>query len=64
MIFGYNVEDFSINSIVGQNVKVQALKSIRDFYKHRSSTRLHFGDKWFMHFGCVNGFLGLYHGYF
>jgi hypothetical protein len=31
---------------------VQALESIRDLFKHKDSLRLHFGQKWHMHF-CV-----------
>jgi hypothetical protein len=27
-----------------------------DFSKHRGSSRLHFGHKWFMHFVCASGF--------
>jgi hypothetical protein len=40
---------------------VQVLESIKDLFKHRDSLGLHFGHKWLMHFGCVNGLLGLYH---
>jgi hypothetical protein len=48
----------------GQSVKVQALESIRDLSKHRSSSRLYLGHKCLMYFGCTNGFLGLCHTFF
>jgi len=37
-------------------VKVQALESIKDLFKHKYSPRLHFGHRSFTHFGCVSGF--------
>jgi hypothetical protein len=37
-------------------VKVQALESIKDLFKHKYSPRLHFGHRWFTYFGCVSGF--------
>ncbi len=43
---------------------MQALKSIRDLYRHRYSWRLHFGHKWPTHFGCANGFSWLCHTFF
>jgi len=43
---------------------VQALESIRDFSRHKNSLGLHFGHRWFMHFGYANGFLGLCHTFF
>jgi hypothetical protein len=30
----------------------------------KDSSRLHFGHKWLMHFGCANKFLELYHTFF
>jgi hypothetical protein len=48
----------------GQNVKVQALKSIKDFSKHREFLGLHPSHIWLMHFGCANGFLKLCHTFF
>jgi len=44
--------------VYGQGVKMQALKSIRDLLRHKNSSRLHFGHRWFMHIGCANGFPG------
>jgi hypothetical protein len=46
-----------------QIVKVQALESIKDFFKHKDSSRLHFGHRWLTHFGCANGFSKLYHAF-
>jgi hypothetical protein len=46
-------------ALFGQGVKVQALKSIKDLSRHKDSLGLHFGHKWFTHFGFANGFLGL-----
>jgi hypothetical protein len=43
---------------------MQALESIKDPFKHKHSSRLHFGHKWFMHFGCANGYLGFFHTFF
>jgi hypothetical protein len=54
----------SLNWVGGQGVKVQALKSMKDLPKHKDSLGLHFGHKWLVHFGCVNGFLGLCHTFF
>jgi hypothetical protein len=45
----------SLSWAQGQNVKVQALKSIMDLFRHKKFSGLHFGHKWFMHFGCANG---------
>jgi hypothetical protein len=40
------------------------LALVRDLSKHRNSSRLHFGHKWFTHFRCVNGFSRLCHAFF
>jgi hypothetical protein len=40
------------------------LESIRNLSKNRIFSRLYFGHRWFMHFGCGNGFLGLCHSFF
>jgi len=46
----------NLNWAQGQTIKVQALESIKDFFKHKDSSGLHFGHKWLTHFGCANGF--------
>ncbi len=43
---------------------MQALESIIILFKHKDSLGLHFGHKWFTHFKCANGFLGLCHAFF
>jgi hypothetical protein len=45
-------------------LKVQTLKFIIDLSKHKFFLGLHFGPKWFTHFECANGFLGLCHAFF
>jgi hypothetical protein len=35
---------------------MQTLESIKDFFKHIDFSKLHFGHKWFMHFGVPVGF--------
>jgi hypothetical protein len=40
---------------------VQILESFKDLFRFINFLTLHFNHKWFMHFGCVNRFLGLCH---
>jgi len=40
----------------GQSVKVQALESIKNIFRHRDSSGPHFGHKWLTYFKCVSGF--------
>jgi hypothetical protein len=40
---------------------MQALESIRVFSRFKFFSRLHFGHKWLMHFGCASGFSKLCH---
>jgi hypothetical protein len=44
---------------------MQALESVKYFLKHRDSSKLHFGHKWFTHFGSdtKKGFLRLCHAF-
>ncbi len=42
---------------------MQALESIKDFFKQKDSLKLHFGHKWLTHFGCANGLSGLCHDF-
>jgi hypothetical protein len=51
-------------TLVGLKVKMQTLESIMDLFKHRDFLGLHFGHIRLTHFGCANGFLGLYHTFF
>jgi hypothetical protein len=51
-------------TLVGLKVKMQTLESIMDLFKHRDFLGLHFGHRRLTHFGCANGFLGLYHTFF
>jgi hypothetical protein len=51
-------------ALIGLGVKMQALKSFKDLFKHRNSLGLHFGHRWFMHFGCAKGLSGLSHALF
>jgi len=37
------------------------LESIKDLFKHRNFSKLHFGYKWLTHFRCASEFSGLYH---
>jgi hypothetical protein len=57
-------DPISPNWAEGQNVKMQALKSIKDLFKHKDSSRLHFGHRWLTHFKCANGFSKLFHAFF
>jgi len=43
---------------------MQALKSIKVFFRHRNSLQLHFGHIWLMHFAHASGFLRLCHAFF
>ncbi len=43
---------------------MQALESIKDFSKHKDSSKLHLGHIWFTHFGCANGFSSVYQAFF
>jgi hypothetical protein len=43
---------------------MQSLESIKDLFKHKNSSRLHFGHKWLRHFRCASGFSGLCHTFF
>jgi hypothetical protein len=49
---------------VGLKVKVQVLESIRDLFRNKNSSRLHFGHRWLTHFECASGILGLCHAFF
>jgi len=42
---------------------MQGLESVKYFFKHRDSSKLHFGHKWLTHFGSntKNGFSRLCH---
>ncbi len=42
---------------------MQVFKS-KDFFKHKNSSRLHFGHKRLTHFGCANGFSKFCHVFF
>jgi hypothetical protein len=43
---------------------MKALESIKDLFRHRDFLGLYFGHRLFTHFGCANGFLGLYYTFF
>ncbi len=43
---------------------MQALQSTGVLFRHKDSLGLHFGHKWFMHFGCASGFSELCHAFF
>jgi hypothetical protein len=45
-----------MNWALSQNVKVQALESFKDFFKHRDSSRLHFGHNGLYILGVSMGF--------
>jgi hypothetical protein len=51
---------------IGLSVKVLKCKFWNPswIFKHKDSSRLHFGHRWLKHFGFVSGFLGLCHAFF
>ncbi len=49
--------------LVGLKVKVSKCKLWSPF-KHKDSSKLHFGHRWLTHFGCASGFLKLCHMFF
>jgi hypothetical protein len=54
-------DPINLSWALGQNVKVQALESIKDLFRHKNSLRLHFAHRRLTHF---SGFLRFCHTFF
>jgi len=53
-------------ALVGLKVKMSKCKlwNPLDIFRHRNFLGLHFGRRWFTHFGCANGFSKFCHTLF
>jgi hypothetical protein len=50
-------------TLVGLKVKMSKCK-LWSLFRHKDFSRLHFGHRWFTHFGCASGFSRLCHTFF